>query len=99
MYVIGIDPHRGSHAAAVLDRDEQVRASAGRSGGAPETVQPGLTGTVVDGRDVAEVAAAAGGLLADPDRAAEWGANGRRWVSRDWNWDSSAERLADLLSA
>jgi transposase len=26
MYVIGIDPHRGSHAAAVLDRDEQVRA-------------------------------------------------------------------------
>ena len=72
---------------------------AGRSGGAPETVQPGLTGTVVDGRDVAEVAAAACGLLADPDRAAEWGANGRRWVSRDWNWDSSAERLADLLSA
>ena len=26
MYVIGIDPHRGSHAAAVLDGDEQVRA-------------------------------------------------------------------------
>ena len=29
---------------------------AGRSGGAPETVQPGHTGTVVDGRDVAAVA-------------------------------------------
>ena len=26
MYVIGIDPHRGSHVAAVLDRDEQLRA-------------------------------------------------------------------------
>jgi hypothetical protein len=26
MYVIGIDPHRGSHAAAVLDGDERVRA-------------------------------------------------------------------------
>jgi transposase len=26
MYVIGIDPHRGSHAAAVLDRDERVQA-------------------------------------------------------------------------
>jgi hypothetical protein len=25
MYVIGIDPHRGSHAAAVLDRDEHIR--------------------------------------------------------------------------
>jgi hypothetical protein len=26
MYVIGIDPHRGSHAAAVLDGDERVVA-------------------------------------------------------------------------
>ena len=26
MYVIGIDPHRGTHAAAVLDGDERVRA-------------------------------------------------------------------------
>lgn len=26
MFVIGIDPHRGSHAAAVLDGDEQVQA-------------------------------------------------------------------------
>ena len=26
MFVIGIDPHRGSHAAAVLDGDECVRS-------------------------------------------------------------------------
>ena len=26
MFVIGIDPHRGSHAAAVLDGDERVQA-------------------------------------------------------------------------
>jgi hypothetical protein len=26
MFVIGIDPHRGSHAAAALDAQEQVRA-------------------------------------------------------------------------
>lgn len=25
MYVIGIDPHKGSHTAAVLDRDEELR--------------------------------------------------------------------------
>lgn len=72
---------------------------AGRSGGAPETVQPGRTGTVVDGRDVPEVAAAVTDLLTDRRRAAEWGANGRAWVSRTWNWDRSAERLAALLSA
>ena len=60
---------------------------AGRSGGAPETVRPGRTGMVVDGRDVGELADAVGGLLADPDRAAAWGANGRAWVTRAWNWD------------
>ena len=71
---------------------------AGRSGGAPETVQEGRTGTVVDGRDVAEVATAVAGLLADPVRAATMGANGRNWVARAWNWDTSADRLAALLS-
>jgi len=71
---------------------------AGRSGGAPETVQPGRTGLVVDGRDVEQVALAITDLLIDRDRAATWGANGREWVSRTWNWDASAQRLAALLS-
>lgn len=71
---------------------------AGRSGGAPETVQEGRTGTVVDGRDVPAVATAIADLLADPARAAAMGANGRRWVTQAWNWDASAGRLAELLS-
>jgi len=71
---------------------------AGRSGGAPETVQQGRTGVVVNGRQVDAVATAAVDLLTDRSRCAEWGANGRAWVSRAWNWDSSANRLASLLS-
>jgi len=71
---------------------------AGRSGGAPETVREGITGSVVDGRDVTAVADAVADLLSDRTRAAEWGANGRAWVSRAWNWDRSAARLAALLS-
>ena len=71
---------------------------AGRSGGAPETVQEGRTGIVVDGRDVPELAATVSGLLTDPRRAAVLGACGRQWVTRAWNWDVSAARLADLLS-
>ena len=71
---------------------------AGRSGGAPETVQPGRTGVVVDGRDVEAVAMAATDLLTHPDRATEWGRNGRDWVSSAWNWERSATRLAQLLS-
>jgi phosphatidylinositol alpha-1,6-mannosyltransferase len=71
---------------------------AGRSGGAPETVREGITGTVVDGRDVVELSDAVGRLLADPAGAARWGANGREWVGREWNWQTSADRLAELLS-
>jgi len=71
---------------------------AGESGGAPETVLAGRTGVVVDGRDVRAVALAAIDLLRHPDRAACWGANGRAWVSAQWNWDRSATRLVELLS-
>ncbi|MTD17365.1 glycosyltransferase [Nakamurella sp. YIM 132087] len=71
---------------------------AGDSGGAPEAVQDGRTGTVVDGRDADAVAAAVVELLNDPALRARYGEAGRRWVRQDWTWDRSAERLADLLS-
>jgi phosphatidylinositol alpha-1,6-mannosyltransferase len=71
---------------------------AGRSGGAPDAVLPGRTGEVVDGTDVAAVAAAVSGLLADPARARAMGLEGRRWVGREWTWDHSASRLVDLLT-
>jgi phosphatidylinositol alpha-1,6-mannosyltransferase len=70
----------------------------GDSGGAPETVRPGVTGEVVDGRDSAAVAAACRGLLRDPARARRLGAAGRRWVADDWTWSASGARLARLLS-
>jgi Glycosyl transferases group 1. len=71
---------------------------AGRSGGAPETVRPGRTGEVVDGRDPAAVARTVAGLLADPDRAAAMGAAGRAWMAAEWTWDAAAARLHDLLT-
>jgi phosphatidylinositol alpha-1,6-mannosyltransferase len=70
---------------------------AGDSGGAPETVRGGETGQVVPGRDPAAVADALVELLADPDRAAAMGAAGRAWMRRDWQWESSAGRLAEFL--
>ncbi len=71
---------------------------AGSSGGAPETVVEGSTGTVVDGRRVDEIATAVGDLLADPDRAAKMGAAGRDWVLTNWRWDVLAARLGGLLA-
>lgn len=70
---------------------------AGSSGGAPETVRPGDTGEVVDGRDVPALADALAGLLADPDRAAAMGAAGRAWMCRDWQWSTAADRLTTFL--
>ncbi|OZM75714.1 glycosyltransferase family 4 protein [Pseudonocardia sp. MH-G8] len=71
---------------------------AGTSGGAPETVQEGRTGHVVDGRDVRAVAAALSGLLADPDRAGAMGAAGRAWMQREWTWPARVTRLRALLA-
>ena len=74
-----------------------VPVVAGRSGGAPETVLDGETGRVVDGRDEREIIEAICDLLADPQAARRMGQAGRRWISRDWNWQTHAGRLADLL--
>jgi len=74
-----------------------VPVVAGRSGGAPETVRDGQTGVVVDGWDVGAIAAAVSDLLADPDRAAKMGAEGRRWVVDNWQWRTQAARLGQLL--
>jgi phosphatidylinositol alpha-1,6-mannosyltransferase len=74
-----------------------VPVVAGRSGGAPETVQHNKTGVVVDGHSVESVADAVANLLAHPDRATSMGAAGRDWVSARWRWDTLAARLGDLL--
>jgi phosphatidyl-myo-inositol dimannoside synthase len=75
-----------------------VPVVAGRSGGAPESVVDGETGSVVDGRDVGAIAVAVGDLLADPDQAAQMGAAGRKWVVDDWQWRTKAQRLGELLT-
>ncbi|WP_029108764.1 GDP-mannose-dependent alpha-(1-6)-phosphatidylinositol monomannoside mannosyltransferase [Mycobacterium sp. URHD0025] len=75
-----------------------VPVIAGTSGGAPETVLDGETGTVVDGTDVAAVATAVGDVLCDPARAAAMGAAGRHWAVDNWQWRSQGAKLTALLS-
>ncbi|HEX3614558.1 MAG TPA: glycosyltransferase family 4 protein [Sporichthyaceae bacterium] len=71
---------------------------AGDSGGAPEAVIEGRTGTVVDGRSVPAVAAAVTRLLSDPALVAEQGSAGRDWVLAEWGWAAQAARLGELLA-
>jgi phosphatidylinositol alpha-1,6-mannosyltransferase len=75
-----------------------VPVVAGASGGAPETVRDGVTGRVVNGRDVDEIATAIADILADPERAAEMGAAGRRWAVDNWQWRNQAARLHSQLT-
>jgi phosphatidylinositol alpha-1,6-mannosyltransferase len=69
----------------------------GDSGGAREALVDGETGLLVDGRSVAEVAAAIGTLLAEPELAAKMGDAGRDRVLRSHTWPAIAERLAGWL--
>ena len=70
---------------------------AGTSGGAPEAVQEGVTGHVVDPRSPDAVAATLADLLDDPARARAMGAAGRAWVEQSWSWTTIAGTFGDLL--
>jgi len=70
---------------------------AGDSGGAPDAVQDGTTGYVVDGRSAGAIADKVSTLLLNKELAAEMGRAGRRWVEREWRWDDLAKRLDGLL--
>ena len=74
-----------------------VPVVAGDSGGAPEAVRDGETGRIVDGRSHEEIVEAVSALLADPATARRMGEAGRRWIGRDWNWDTNTARLGGLL--
>ena len=71
----------------------------GRSGGAPDAVRDGVTGRLVDGRDVPAISATLVDLLTDRDRARAMGAAGRAWVQAEWRWELLAARLRALLHA
>ncbi|HEX4015601.1 MAG TPA: glycosyltransferase family 4 protein [Frankiaceae bacterium] len=70
---------------------------AGDSGGAPDAVLEDVTGHVVDGRRVAEVAARVSELLEDDAKRIAMGSAGREWVSREWRWPTLGARLQELL--
>jgi phosphatidylinositol alpha-1,6-mannosyltransferase len=71
---------------------------AGDSGGAPDAVRDGVTGTVVDPRSTAAVAESLVRFLTDATTAAEFGRAGREWVVAEWGWERQAARLRELLA-
>ena len=67
----------------------------GDSGGAPDAVLPGVTGLVVNGRKVSDIAAGVIKLL-QSDRVAMASA-GRKWAIEKWDWALWANRFVALV--
>lgn len=65
-------------------------------GGLADTVVDGTTGTLVPVRDPAALGRALDDLLADPVRRLGYATAGVDRVRRQYSWDLSASRLADL---
>ena len=72
---------------------------AGNGGGAPEAVRDRITGYVVDGRDVAAVAAAIAALARDSALRARMGAAGRRWVEERFTFERFRRDVAAAVDA
>jgi phosphatidylinositol alpha-1,6-mannosyltransferase len=68
----------------------------GRSGGALDAIQDGVTGHLVDGADVQEIADRCCELLLDPQHRAKMGSAGKIWASR-FNWDDAVAQVRSLL--
>ncbi|MFI5045854.1 MAG: glycosyltransferase family 4 protein [Acidimicrobiia bacterium] len=73
-----------------------VPVVAGSSGGSSEAVQDGVTGTVVDGRSVAEVRRAIAAWFADPHARAVAGDAARARAVAEFSYERLVARLAPL---
>jgi phosphatidylinositol alpha-1,6-mannosyltransferase len=69
----------------------------GDSGGARESLLDGVTGRLVDGGDVGEVADAVASLLEEPTRSVAMGLAGRARVERSFTWPRAFAQLASWL--
>lgn len=70
----------------------------GRSGGAVDAVQPGITGELID-VDPASIAAEIVELARNDTKRASMGAAGRQWMVDEWQWSDRATSVTRLLQA
>jgi len=71
---------------------------AGASGGAPDAVIEGVTGFVVDGTNMEEIANRAIQLLLDEKLRISMGSAGRAWIQKEWRWQIWAGKFSELLA-
>jgi phosphatidylinositol alpha-1,6-mannosyltransferase len=69
------------------------------AGGVVDAIVEGVTGQLVAADDPDALSAAVTALLADPERAASLGRNGRERVLREATWQHAADKLLRALNA
>lgn len=72
---------------------------AGDSGGAPETVEEGVTGNVVNGRNQEQLVDALVTLLTDEALRQRMGTAGRHLMLEKWTWPGLVESLKETIDA
>jgi len=70
---------------------------AGRSGGAPDAVDEGVTGFSVDGTSTVEISSAIIKLFDDPAKAKAMGTAGRSWIIEKWRWEIWSKQFNALF--
>ena len=70
---------------------------AGSSGGAPDAVVDGKSGTVVNGTDITAIANTVIEFLRDPEGSQQMGQFGRNWVVEKWRWEIWSQAFERLL--
>ena len=71
-------------------------AVGGRSGGVPEAVAEGVSGLLVSGSDLEELAGAVARLIDSESLRRSLGAAGRARVVREFTWEYAAQRVATV---
>ncbi|USQ78807.1 glycosyltransferase family 4 protein [Ornithinimicrobium faecis] len=94
--LLGLEPE-GVPLSALEAQASGLPVVIGDSGGAPDTIRDGVTGHVVNGRDLDQVARAVVDLLSDRQRALAWGMAGRDFVTQRFQWDDLAADLQQML--
>jgi glycosyltransferase involved in cell wall biosynthesis len=69
----------------------------GAHGGAPEVIQDGVTGYLVQHGDTEQLATAVDALLENPERAKEMGARGRERVEKEFRFAVFAKAFKKIL--
>jgi len=69
----------------------------GSSGGAPDAVKDGITGFVVDGNNIDEIAERTTKLLRDHQLRKAMGQAGREWAVAEWRWQRWSSEFNEPL--